>query len=405
MLKAAILGFGTVGSGTLEVLERNADTIARNAGEAIEVKYILDLRDFPNEPHQERFVKDFAVIENDPEVSIVIETMGGKGAAYTFTKRSLEAGKNVVTSNKELVATHGAELLEIAAQKNVNYLFEASVGGGIPIIRPMQRCLTANHLTQITGILNGTTNYILNRMIDGGLDFATALKEAQELGYAEANPAADVEGIDACRKVCILADIAYGDNVAPEKVETEGITAITLQDVAYAEQADSVVKLLGRTVLQEDGTFYAFVAPHFVKKSSPLACVTGVFNGILVTGDMLGDAMFYGQGAGKEATASAVVADVIEEAQVLGTSVMSEWSPEKQVLTDVAGTEKRFFVRMRGNAAQLEKAEQIFGKIEIVDAGVDGEFGFVTDVMTEAAYRKCASQTDEILSMIRIREK
>lgn len=191
------MGFGTVGSGTLEVLERNADTIARNAGEAIEVKYILDLRDFPNEPHQERFVKDFAVIENDPEVSIVIETMGGKGAAYTFTKRSLEAGKNVVTSNKELVATHGAELLEIAAQKNVNYLFEASVGGGIPIIRPMQRCLTANHLTQITGILNGTTNYILNRMIDGGLDFATALKEAQELGYAEANPAADVEGIDA----------------------------------------------------------------------------------------------------------------------------------------------------------------------------------------------------------------
>ena len=354
MLKAAILGFGTVGSGTLEVLERNADAVARNAGEAIEVKYILDLRDFPNEPHQERFVKDFAVIENDPEVSIVIETMGGKGAAYTFTKRSLEAGKNVVTSNKELVATHGAELLEIAAQKNVNYLFEASVGGGIPIIRPMQRCLTANHLTQITGILNGTTNYILNRMIDGGLDFATALKEAQELGYAEANPAADVEGIDACRKVCILADIAYGDNVAPEKVETEGITAITLQDVAYAEQADSVVKLLGRTVLQEDGTFYAFVAPHFVKKSSPLACVTGVFNGILVTGDMLGDAMFYGQGAGRYPTAYNAVADCSD---ILGGVNEFYTSLVRDVPVDNSAVSHRYYVRFSGSDDFLASVE------------------------------------------------
>ena len=402
MLKAAILGFGTVGSGTLEVLERNADTIARNAGEAIEVKYILDLRDFPNEPHQERFVKDFAVIENDPEVSIVIETMGGKGAAYTFTKRSLEAGKNVVTSNKELVATHGAELLEIAAQKNVNYLFEASVGGGIPIIRPMQRCLTANHLTQITGILNGTTNYILNRMIDGGLDFATALKEAQELGYAEANPAADVEGIGSCRMVCILADIAYGDNVAPEKVETEGITAITLQDVAYAEQADSVVKLLGRTVLQEDGTFYAFVAPHFVKKSSPLACVTGVFNGILVTGDMLGDAMFYGQGAGKLATASAVAADVIDCAVHKNKRRSIGWGDgSKNLVRSLDTFASNWYIRVQG-ADAADKLAQAFPNSKVLGPVQAEEAAVLTDVLTTAEMNEKKAQLGNVLGCMRL---
>ena len=234
MFKAAIMGFGTVGSGVYEVLDRNADVVAKNARDAIEVKYILDLRDFPDAPHQEKFIKDFSIIENDPEVSIVAETMGGKGAAYEFTKRCLLAGKHVVTSNKELVATHGAELLNIAKESGINYMFEASVGGGIPIIRPMLQCLTANHMTHITGILNGTTNYILTRMIDAGLTFETALKEAQEKGYAEANPAADVDGIDACRKICILSDIAYGDHIHPEYVETEGISKITLEDVSYA---------------------------------------------------------------------------------------------------------------------------------------------------------------------------
>lgn len=402
MLKAAILGFGTVGSGTLEVLERNADTVARNAGEEIEVKYILDLRDFPNEPHQERFVKDFAVIENDPEVSIVIETMGGKGAAYTFTKRSLEASKHVVTSNKELVATHGAELLHIAEEKNVNYLFEASVGGGIPIIRPMQRCLTANHLTQITGILNGTTNYILNRMIDGGLDFATALKEAQDLGYAEANPAADVEGIDACRKVCILADIAYGDNVAPEKVETEGITAITLQDVAYAEQANSVVKLLGRTVLQEDGTFYAFVAPHFVEKTSPLACVTGVFNGILVTGDMLGDAMFYGQGAGKLATASAVAADVIDCAVHKNKRRKIGWGDgSKNLVRSLDTFASNWYIRVQG-ADAADKLAQAFPNSKALDPVQADEAAVLTDVLTTAEMNEKKAQLGNVLGCMRV---
>lgn len=402
MLKAAILGFGTVGSGTLEVLERNADTVARNAGEEIEVKYILDLRDFPNEPHQERFVKDFAVIENDPEVSIVIETMGGKGAAYTFTKRSLEAGKHVVTSNKELVATHGAELLHIAEEKNVNYLFEASVGGGIPIIRPMQRCLTANHLTQITGILNGTTNYILNRMIDGGLDFATALKEAQDLGYAEANPAADVEGIDACRKVCILADIAYGDNVAPEKVETEGITAITLQDVAYAEQANSVVKLLGRTVLQEDGTFYAFVAPHFVEKTSPLACVTGVFNGILVTGDMLGDAMFYGQGAGKLATASAVVADVIDCAVHKNKRRKIGWGDgSKNLVRSLDTFASNWYIRVQG-ADAADKLAQAFPNSKALEPVQADEAAVLTEALTTAEMNEKKAQLGNVLGCMRV---
>ena len=312
MLKAAIMGFGTVGSGVYEILEKNADVVAKNAGEGMEVKYILDLRDFPEYPFQEKFIKDFAIIENDPEIAIVAEVMGGKGAAYEFTKRCLLAGKHVVTSNKELVATHGAELLKIAAEKNVNYLFEASVGGGIPIIRPMLQCLTANHMTQIAGILNGTTNYILTRMIRAGLSFDEALKEAQQKGYAEANPSADVDGIDACRKISILSDIAYGDNIDPDQVSTEGISKITLDDVQFADQADCVVKLLGRAVLNEDGSIYAFVAPHLVPKSSPLACVDDVFNAIMVTGDMLGESMYYGQGAGKLATASAVVADMID---------------------------------------------------------------------------------------------
>ena len=310
MLKAAILGFGTVGSGTLEVLERNADTIARNAGEAIEVKYILDLRDFPNEPHQERFVKDFAVIENDPEVSIVIETMGGKGAAYTFTKRSLEAGKNVVTSNKELVATHGAELLEIAAQKNVNYLFEASVGGGIPIIRPMQRCLTANHLTQITGILNGTTNYILSKMSDEGVDYQTCLKEAQKLGYAEANPTADVEGFDSTYKNCILSSLAYKKRVPIDKIYREGISNISVEDIAIGKELGYAIKLLAISNVT-DGKIEARVHPAFLPQTHPLSSVKGSFNALYIHGDSVDDVMLYGRGAGAFPTGSAIVSDIV----------------------------------------------------------------------------------------------
>ncbi len=404
MIQVAVLGYGTVGSGVVKVIDTNHDSILAKTGADLGVKYILDLREFPGDPNESKVVHDFDVIVNDPEVKIVVETMGGTEPAFTFTKRALEAGKSVCTSNKELVARHGTELLATAREHGASYMFEASCGGGIPIIRPLRTCLGADVIDEITGIVNGTTNYILTKMIEDGSEFDDVLKEAQQKGYAERNPEADVEGHDACRKIAILSSLAYGRRVDFTEIYTEGITKISSADILYAKAMNRTIKLLAYSHKNGEEVL-AMVAPYLVGKDDPLSGVNGVFNAIFVHGNMLGDAMFYGQGAGKEATASAVVADVIEEAQVLGTSVMSEWSPEKQVLTDVAGTEKRFFVRMRGNAAQLEKAEQIFGKIEIVDAGVDGEFGFVTDVMTEAAYRKCASQTDEILSMIRIREK
>lgn len=402
MFKAAIMGFGTVGSGVYEVLERNADIIAKNTRDTIEVKYILDLRDFPDAPYQEKFVKDFSVIENDPEISIVAETMGGKGAAYEFTKRCLLAGKHVVTSNKELVACHGAELLEIAKAHNVNYLFEASVGGGIPIIRPMLQCLTANHMTQIAGILNGTTNYILTRMINAGLTFDAALKEAQEKGYAEANPSADVDGVDACRKICILSDIAYGDHVYPEKVETEGISKITLQDVAYAAQADCVVKLLGRAVLQDDGTFYAYVAPHFVSKSSPLAGVDGVFNAIMVTGDMLGDSMFYGQGAGKLATASAVVADMIDCARHNMRRRNIGWGDgSANLLRPLDDFASRWYVRLSGADAQA-RLKETFDGCELLQVSDAEEAACLTGELTTAQMKQTAAALGTVTGCMRL---
>lgn len=381
MFKTAIMGFGTVGSGVYEVLEKNADVVGANAGEQIEVKYILDLRDFPDHPCQEKFVKDFAVIENDPEVAIVVETMGGKGAAYEFTKRSLLAGKHVVTSNKELVATHGAELLKIAKEKNVNYLFEASVGGGIPIIRPMVQCLTANHIKEIAGILNGTTNYILNRMISAGLSFDVALAEAQQHGYAEANPTADIEGIDACRKICILSDLAYGRNVSPEYVETQGITKITLDDVKYADSVGCAIKLLGRMISNEDGSIYAFVAPHLVAKDNPLASVNGVFNAIMVTGDMLGDAMFYGQGAGKLATASAVVADVIDCVTHNDKRREIGWTDGENIVRPLDSLESKWYVRYNGEDA-AETLSKLFGTLEMLPGKHRNEAACLTGEMS-----------------------
>lgn len=402
MFKAAIMGFGTVGSGVYEVLERNADIVAKNTRDTITVKYILDLRDFPDAPYQEKFIKEFSIIENDPEVSIVVETMGGKGAAYEFTKRCLLAGKHVVTSNKELVACHGAELLRIAKEHNVNYLFEASVGGGIPIIRPMLQCLTANHMTQIAGILNGTTNYILTRMINAGLTFDAALKEAQEKGYAEANPSADVDGVDACRKICILSDIAYGDHVYPENVETEGISKITLQDVAYAAQADCVVKLLGRAVLQDDGTFYAYVAPHFVSKSSPLAGVDGVFNAIMVTGDMLGDSMFYGQGAGKLATASAVVADMIDCARHNERRRRVSWGDgSANLLRPLDDFASRWYVRLSGADAQA-KLTETFAGCELLQAAGADEAACLTGEVTTANMKQTVAQLGAVTGCMRL---
>ncbi len=357
MIKVAILGHGTVGSGVYEVFEMNAGKIARAAGEPVEVKYVLDLRDFSHLPYGNKFVSDFSVIENDPEVTVVCEVMGGVRAAYDFTKRCLLAGKSVCTSNKELVATKGEELLRIAKEKNVNYLFEASVGGGIPIIRPMVQCLAANEFNQICGILNGTTNYILTQMIKNGVAFEDALRQAQVNGYAEADPTADIEGHDACRKICILSDLAFGDKFDPDEVSCEGITKITLRDVECADKLGCVIKLIGRAVRCEDGSAYAFVAPHLVQKESPLAAVEDVFNAIMVDGNATGEVMFYGKGAGKLATASAVCADMLDCMQHRDRRRDIGWGDGSQkLLRPLGGFVSPWYVRFRGERAALEAA-------------------------------------------------
>lgn len=403
MIQVAVLGYGTVGSGVVKVIDTNHDSILVKTGADLNVKYILDLREFPGDPNESKVVHDYDVIVNDPDVKIVVETMGGTRPAYEFTKKALEAGKSVCTSNKELVARHGTELLAIAKEHNASYMFEASCGGGIPIIRPLRTCLSQDEIDEITGIVNGTTNYILTKMIDEGSEFEDVLREAQQKGYAERNPEADVEGHDACRKIAILSSLAYGRRVEFTDIYTEGITKITSSDIVYAKAMNKTIKLLAYSHKEGDEVL-AMVAPYLVGKDDPLSGVNGVFNAIFVHGNMLGDAMFYGQGAGKEATASAVVADVIEEAQVLGRSVMSQWSPEKQVMTEVSGTKKPFFVRVKDRSSVAD-VEAVFGKVEVVQAGVAGEYGFVTEEMSEAAYEECAARLDTILSRIRIRVK
>lgn len=346
MLKVAIMGHGTVGSGVYDVFAQNAAQIAKAVGEEVEVKYVLDLRDFSKLSYADKFVTDFSVIENDPEVCVVAEVMGGVGAAYEFSKRCLKAGKSVCTSNKELVAVHGEELLALAKEHNVNYLFEASVGGGIPLIRPMMQCLAANQIEEICGILNGTTNYILSQMIHNGVVFDDALRQAQKMGYAENDPTADIEGHDACRKICILSDLAFGDKIDPDEVSCQGISGITLDDVAAASELGYVIKLIGRAKRTESGKIFAFVAPHLVPKTSPLACVEDVFNGILVTGNMVGEVMFYGQGAGKHATASAVVADMMDAIAHREKRRPVEWGDGSQkLLLPIDQLESAWYVR------------------------------------------------------------
>ena len=361
MSKVAILGFGVVGSGVAEVLTQNGAHIDGKIHDHLELKYILDVRDFPDSPFADKMVKDFAVIEADPEVDIVVETIGGAKIAWEFTKRALAAGKNVVTSNKELVAAHGFELMELAQSKGVSYLYEASVGGGIPILRPLKQCLAANEITEVYGILNGTTNYILTRMIRSGLPFGEALKEAQQNGYAEADPTADIEGHDACRKICILASLAFGRHVYPEQVPTQGITGVSLADVAYADACGRKIKLLGRAKRGEDGKVRAYVAPHLVSEENPLAGVEDVFNAITVRGNAVGDVMFYGRGAGKLPTASAVVADVMECARTKGQAKHLDWGPgsEDAVVPpdDVASA---WYVRAE---ASTEKLRRAFGEV------------------------------------------
>ena len=383
MVNVAILGFGTVGSGVAEVLTGHESSIERKAEGLIRLKYILDVRDFPDSPFAGRFVKDFGVIENDPEVDIVVETIGGAGVALDFTRRALAAGKSVVTSNKELVAAHGYELTQAAKEKGVCYLFEASVGGGIPIIRPLSQCLAANEILEIYGILNGTTNYILTRMIRAGLTFDAALAEAQEKGYAERDPSADVDGHDACRKICILAAIAFGRHVYPEQVPTQGIAGVTLADVDYAESAGKKIKLLGRAIRREDGRVCAYVAPHLVDQSNPLAGVEDVFNAISVQGDAIGDVMFYGRGAGKLPTASAVVADVIDIAKDLKKDRHNGWeegAPDLVVSDD--SLVSAWYVRAQVSADQARKQ---CGEIHLLarSGAPAGEAAFLTAPMTQ----------------------
>ena len=334
MINVAVLGYGTVGSGVVEVINTNNDIVSKKAGDKVNIKYVLDLRDFPGDPVEEILVHDYEVILNDPEVEVIAEVMGGVEPAYTFVKSALLKGKSVCTSNKELVAKHGPELIEIAREHHRNFFFEASCGGGIPIIRPLIECITADDVQEIVGILNGTTNYILTKMSKEGLDFDTVLKEAQDLGYAERNPAADVEGYDACRKISILASLTYGKNVDFEEVYTEGITKITDVDFKYANKIGYSVKLFGKAKKSE-GKFYAYVAPVMINAEHPLFSVNGVFNGIMVKGNVLGDVMFYGSGAGKLPTASAVVSDMVDAIKHLNDNVAIDWSADKLELTDI----------------------------------------------------------------------
>ena len=404
MIQIAVLGYGTVGSGVVEVINTNHSSINKKAGEEINIKYVLDLRDFPGDPIQEKIVHDFDVILNDPEIKIVVEVMGGVEPAYTFTKKALLAGKSVCTSNKELVARHGAELLEIARERNINYLFEASCGGGIPIIRPLNSSLTADEIDEITGILNGTTNYILTEMAEKGSDFADVLKEAQDLGYAERNPEADVEGYDACRKIAILSSLAYERYFDFEDIYTEGITKITPEDMEYAAKLGRTIKLLGTSRRLADGTCYAMVAPFMLGQNSPLYSVNDVFNAVFVHGNMLGDAMFYGSGAGKLPTASAVVGDIVDAAKHLHVNIVTNWNSTPAVLKPLDEVTGKFFVRIKKEAA--EEAKKVFGDVEIISLGqLPQECAFITDEMTQGAFEeKLAQIGDQVLAKIRVKD-
>jgi len=405
MVNIAVLGYGTVGSGVVEVINTNPESINKKAGDDINIKYVLDLREFPGSPIENILVHDFDTILNDEEVKIVVEVMGGVEPAYTFVKKSLLAGKSVCTSNKELVAKHGPELLQLAKEKGINFLFEASVGGGIPIIRPLNSSLTADEIMEITGILNGTTNFILSKMTDAGWDFDEALKEAQRLGYAERNPEADVEGYDACRKIAILSSLAFGNNVDFEDIYTEGITKITALDVAYAKKMGYAIKLLASSK-KEDDNFYAMVAPFFVDKSNPLFAVNEVFNAIFVKGNVIGDVMFYGSGAGKLPTASAVVSDVVDAVKHINKTVFTFWSSTKLELTSMEEASFRYFVRINGKKSdKLSEVEGAFGPVlDVIELeGAPDEFAVVTDYTSEKMFKERSSKLSSIISTIRIK--
>ncbi len=409
MISVAIMGHGVVGGGVAEILYTHKQKLFAAIGEEIDVKHILDLREFPDSPYAERFTKDFNVIADDIEVRVVVETMGGLHPAYEFVKECLSRGKSVVTSNKELVAAYGAELLAIASEQNANFLFEASVGGGIPIIRPINQCLVANNVSEIAGILNGTTNFILTKMIHEGMGFEEALKLAQELGYAERNPEADVEGHDACRKICILASLAFGKHIYPDAVHTEGITKIAAADVEYAEAWGGVIKLIGSVKKLDKDTIDIIVAPMFVPNNSQLANIDDVFNGIMVRGDCTGDVVFYGKGAGKLPTASAVVADIVDSIKHLKSRKYLSWADsDNSSVLPYRDSVRAMFVRgvADDKAAAYDKAKAVFGDIHILtkDNAPETEVAFITEPIALSDFEAKKEQLDgvKVESVIRI---
>lgn len=406
MAKVAVLGYGVVGSGTVELFYKNAEAIRKRTGQKdLDIKYILDIREFPDSPYKDKFTKNFDDILNDDEVSIVAEVMGGVHPAYDFVKAALEKGKSCVTSNKEMVAQKGAELLKIAKEHNCNFMFEASTGGAIPIIRPLHQCLAANNITAVAGILNGTTNFILTKMFSENMAFDDALALAQKLGYAERNPAADVEGLDACRKICILSSLVYGKHVYPDYIHTEGITAITKADVEYAEVWGGKVKLIGSVKKCANGKILPMVRPAFVCNDMQLSNISDVFNGITVYGDGFDEVMFYGRGAGKLPTASAVLGDVIDCARLSGTSVSQTWedSDNADFIEDYKNDTVAMYVRTSGaDKAQIEK---LFGNVEylVKDNAPEGEIAFITPELVEKDIdEKLSALNGEILGKIRV---
>jgi len=399
MVNVAVLGYGTIGSGVVEVLRTNADIVKKNAGDEISVKYVLDLKDLTETKVADIWTKDFNDILNDPEVDIVVEVMGGTGAAYTFVKASLEAGKSAVTSNKALVAAYGPELIRIAREKNCNFMFEASVGGGIPLIRPLQRCLTADDITDITGILNGTTNFILTKMYEEGSEFDATLKEAQALGYAEADPTADVEGYDTCRKIAILTALANGRFVDFNDFICKGITDITDIDIAYAKAMGRKIKLLGSSVKQ-NGKVIGMVGPFMLDPSSPLYAVDGVMNAVSVKGNMVGEVMFYGAGAGSLPTASAVVSDIIVEAQHLHENIHMEMEPEKLEISNADELVEKFFVRVKAGF-EIPEGVMVTEIAELPEH--PEEYAFVTAPISANALKAALGEDDNIIKFIKIK--
>ncbi len=406
-MNIAILGYGTVGSGVVEVINTNKESIDKRAGYEINIKYVLDLRKFPGDPVEDLLTDDFNQIINDEAVDIIVEVMGGIEPAYSYVKEALQRGKSVVTSNKELVAKHGAELLQIAKENSVNFLFEASVGGGIPIIRPLNQSLTADEIYEITGILNGTTNFILTKMGEEGRKFEDVLKEAQDLGYAEKDPEADVEGHDACRKIAILSSLAFGRQVDFEEIPTEGITRITQEDMQYADKMGYTIKLLG-TCKKDDHEIFARVSPVMIPKQHPLAPVHDVFNAILIKGNVIGEVMFYGKGAGKLPTASAVVADIVDAAKHKGVNVIAHWSQQPIEMMEAKKVPVSYFARVQKSDGIKEKVESIFSKVTWIEYDeFEDELAFITQENTEGAHEEGFEKLKEdafVLSTVHIEE-